>query len=64
MKPTDKTSSKIKLSKTFFRIEKGEAQIGETVARKRAERDAAKEDAKKKGIVPDATDPFMGNFGR
>ena len=66
MKPDDKSksSSKIKLGKTFFGIESGKENIADAVKRKKAEREAAKAEAKKKGQTPDKTDPFMGNFGR
>lgn len=64
MKPDDKSkeASKIKLGKTFFKIESGKESIADAVKRKKAEREAAKAELKKKGQVPDKTDPFMGNF--
>lgn len=66
MKPNDKSkaNTKIKLSNTFFKIEEGQESIADAVKRKKAEREAAKAEIKKKGGVPDKTDPFMGNFGR
>lgn len=66
MKQNDKskTNTKIKLGNTFFKIEEGKETIADAVKRKKAERDAAKAEIKKKGGVPEKTDPFMGNFGR
>jgi len=59
-----KSSAKIKLSKTFFSIAKGEANASDVAARKRAEREAAKQESIRKGKVPDRTDPFISNFER
>lgn len=67
MKPTDKsnkTASKIKLSKTFFQIEKGEVSASEVAAKKKAEKEAARAEIIKKGGIPDKTDPFMSNYNR
>ena len=64
MKPSDKSNAKIKLSKTFFRIAKGEVNASEVAAQKRAERDAAREEAIRKGKKFDRTDPFISNFER
>ncbi len=64
--PNDKSkaASKIKLGNTFFKIEEGQESIADAVKRKKAERDAAKAEVKKKGGVPEKTDPFLGNFER
>lgn len=64
MKPNDKASTKIKLTKTFFDIQSGDEKVTDAIARKRAERDSAKAEALKKGKPVDKTDPFMRNFGR
>ena len=64
MKPNEKSQTKIKLSKTFFKIAKGELNASEVAAKKRAERDAARQEALSKGKRFDRTDPFMSNFER
>src|SRR5690348_9603012 len=58
MKPNNKTVTKIKLSKTFFNIASGEASASDVAAKKKADREAAKAEAKQKGKPFDATDPF------
>ena len=60
----NKTQTKIKLSKTFFNIASGEVKASDVAAKKRADRDAAKAEAARKGRPIDKTDPFIGNFGR
>jgi hypothetical protein len=66
MKPNnnDKSQTKIKLSKTFFRIAAGEVAASEVAAKKKAEREAAKQEALRKGKPIDRTDPFISNFER
>jgi len=64
MKPNDKSNAKIKLTKTFFKIAKGEVNASEVAAEKRAARDAAREEALRKGKKFDRTDPFISNFER
>jgi hypothetical protein len=66
MKPNNnaKSQAKIKLSKTFFKIAAGVADASEVAARKKAEREAAKQEALRKGKVIDRTDPFLSNFER
>jgi hypothetical protein len=66
MKPNDKSksSTKIKLSKTFFKIEKGEVSASEVAAKKKAEKEAARQEIIRKGGTPDKTDPFMGNYSK
>ena len=64
MKPDPKTRTKIKLSKTFFRIQAGEEKVGDAVARKQAEKEAARAEAAKKGKPLENTDPFMKNYCR
>ena len=59
-----KSLTKIKLSKTFFKIAAGELAASEVAANKKAERDAAKEAALRKGKALDRTDPFISNFER
>ena len=59
-----KSHTKIKLSKTFFRIAAGEVAASDVAARKKAEREAAKQEALKKGKVLERTDPFISNFER
>ena len=63
-KSKEKTSTSIKLSKTFFRIEKGEVSASEVAAKKKAEKEAARAEIIKKGGIPDKTDPFMGNYNK
>ena len=63
MKP-NKDNTKIKLSKTFFKIAKGEVNASDVAAQKRAERDASREEALRKGKKFDRTDPFISNFER
>jgi hypothetical protein len=64
MKPNDKSNTKIKLSNTFFKIAKGELNASEVAVQKRAQRDAARQEALKKGKKFDRTDPFISNFER
>jgi hypothetical protein len=66
MKPQDnsKSSAKIKLSKTFFNIASGQVSASDVAAKKRAEKEAAKAEALRKGKPLDRTDPFLSNFGR
>jgi hypothetical protein len=64
MKPNDKSSTKIKLGKTFFRIEKGEISASDVAKKKRDEKEAARAEIARKGGVPDRTDPFLGNYNR
>ena len=66
MKPNnnDKSQTKIKLSKTFFKIAAGEVSAGEVAAKKKAEREAARQEALQKGKKFDRTDPFIANFER
>jgi len=59
-----KSHTKIKLSKTFFRIAAGEEAASDVAARKKAEREAARQDALRKGKVLDRTVPFISNFER
>ena len=59
-----KSKPKIKLSKTFFNIAAGEVSASEVAAAKRADKEAARAEALKKGKVLDRTDPFVSNFGR
>jgi hypothetical protein len=62
MKPNNKTVTKIKLSKTFFNIAAGEVSASDVAAKKKADREAAKAEAKRTGRPLDATDPFLGNY--
>lgn len=64
MKPSDKPADKIKLSQTFFSIEKGEISAAQAAAKKRAEKEAKKAEIIKKGGIPDRTDPFISNFSK
>jgi len=65
MKPNKnaKTTTSIKLSKTFFNIAAGNVTASEVAAKKRAEKEAARAEAERKGKPLDRTDPFMSNFG-
>jgi len=65
MKPNKnaKTTTSIKLSKTFFNIAAGNVSASEVAAKKRAEKEAARTEAERKGKPLDRTDPFMSNFG-
>jgi hypothetical protein len=65
MKPNNnaKSSARIKLSKTFFNIANGDVSASEVAAKKRAEKEAARAEALRKGKRFDRTDPFMSNFG-
>lgn len=60
----EKSQTKIKLSKTFFRIAAGDVAASEVAAQKRAAREAAKQEALRNGKVPDRTDPFIANYER
>jgi hypothetical protein len=66
MKPNNnnKSLTKIKLSKTFFRIAAGEVSASEVAAKKKADREAARQEASLKGKRFDRTDPFISNFER
>ncbi len=64
MKPDNKTPEKIKLSQTFYRIEKGEETLKQAAARKKAEKEAKRAEAIRKGGVPDKTDPFGANYDK
>jgi hypothetical protein len=66
MKPNknSKTVTRIKLSKTFFKIAAGEVAASEVAADKKAQREAARQEALRKGKPLDRTDPFLGNFER
>ena len=57
-----KSHTKIKLSKTFFKIATGEVGASEVAAKKKAEKEAARQEALKKGKPFDRTDPFLSNF--
>lgn len=63
MKSSDKNQTKIRLSKTFFKIAAGEVAASDVAAKKRAEREAQRQEALRKGKILDRTDPFMANFG-
>ena len=63
MKANDKSSPKIKLSKTFFNIANGDVNASDVAARKKAEKEAARAEALKKGKPLDRTDSFVSNFG-
>jgi hypothetical protein len=64
MKSNDnsKSSPKIKLSKTFFNIASGQVSASDVAARKKAEKDAARAEAQRKGKRFDRTDPFLSNY--
>ena len=64
MKPNhnSKSQTKIKLSKTFFKIAAGEVTASEVASDKKAQREAARQEALKKGKPLDRTDPFLSNF--
>ena len=66
MKPNKnaKSQTKIKLSKTFFSIAAGEVTASEVAVKKKVEREAAREEALRKGKVIDRTDPFISNLER
>jgi hypothetical protein len=64
MKPNDKSLTKIKLSKTFFKIAKGEVNASDVAAQKKVERETARQEALRKGKKFDRTDPFISNFER
>ena len=66
MKPNknDKSQTKIKLSKTFFKIAAGEVGASEVAATKKAQREAERQEALRKGKELERTDPFLGNFER
>jgi hypothetical protein len=66
MKTNDnsKSSTRIKLTKTFFNIASGQVSASDVAAKKRAEKEAARAAAARKGKALDRTDPFMANFGR
>ncbi|MDB6025643.1 MAG: hypothetical protein JWM68_1866 [Verrucomicrobiales bacterium] len=67
MKPINnnaKTPEKIKLTQTFFSIEKGEVSAAVAAARKKKEKEAARAEVVRKGGIPDRTDPFLGNLSR
>ena len=57
-----KSQTKIKLSKTFFKIAAGEVDASAVAAKKKAEKEAARQEALKKGKPFDRTDPFLSNF--
>jgi hypothetical protein len=58
-----RSRTSIKLSKTFFNIANGQLSASEVAAKKRAEKEAARAEAVRKGKILDRTDPFMANFG-
>jgi hypothetical protein len=66
MNPADKSkeAEKIKLTKTFFSIEKGEISAAKVAAKKKAEKEAQRAEIVRKGGVPDKTDPFLGNLSK
>ena len=63
MKPNDKTT-RIKLSKTFFKIAAGEVAASDVAAKKRVDKETARLEALRKGKLLDRTDPFISNFER
>ena len=59
-----KSSPRIKLSKTFFKIAAGEASASDVAKKKLEEKEAARAEAIRKGRRVERTDPFISNFGR
>lgn len=59
-----KTSPKIKLSKTFFKIAAGEVLASDVAKKKQDDKEAARAEAIRKGRRVERTDPFISNFGR
>jgi hypothetical protein len=57
-----KSHTKIKLSKTFFKIAAGEVGASEVAAQKKLEKEAARQEAAKQGKRFDRTDPFLSNY--